>query len=130
MLRPERDLVDLAGAELGQRLVHDPDVRRKLETGQPLLLDFLRHRVGREAPAIGAALCHGRSESGQSAVDVANQVAEFFAGAETSLELALYDIRLHDEAERPQMADAPSLGLSGARQQNLGRLDNWGWEAV
>jgi phosphatidylserine/phosphatidylglycerophosphate/cardiolipin synthase-like enzyme len=37
-------------------------------------------------------------DGGQSAVDVANQVAEFLDGARTSLEFALYDIRLQDEA--------------------------------
>ena len=37
-------------------------------------------------------------DGGQTAVDVANQVAEFLGAAKQSLELALYDIRLHDEA--------------------------------
>jgi len=37
-------------------------------------------------------------DGGQSAVDVASQVADFVGAARTSLELALYDIRLHDEA--------------------------------
>jgi phosphatidylserine/phosphatidylglycerophosphate/cardiolipin synthase-like enzyme len=37
-------------------------------------------------------------DGGQSAVDVARQVAEFLGAAERTLELALYDIRLHDEA--------------------------------
>jgi len=37
-------------------------------------------------------------DGGQTAVDVANQVAEFLGAAQQSLELALYDIRLHDEA--------------------------------
>lgn len=37
-------------------------------------------------------------DGGQEAADVANQVAEFLGAARTSLELALYDIRLHDEA--------------------------------
>ena len=37
-------------------------------------------------------------DGGQSAVDVANEAAAFLGGATTSLELALYDIRLHDEA--------------------------------
>ena len=36
-------------------------------------------------------------DGGQSAEDVARQVAEFMASAERSLELALYDIRLQDE---------------------------------
>ena len=37
-------------------------------------------------------------DGGQSAVDVAREVAEFLSAAERTLELALYDIRLHDEA--------------------------------
>ncbi len=37
-------------------------------------------------------------DGGQTAVDVAQQVAEFFDAAQRTLELALYDIRLHDEA--------------------------------
>ena len=36
-------------------------------------------------------------DGGQTAVDVANQAAEFFGAAQQSLELALYDIRLNDE---------------------------------
>src|SRR4029078_10528424 len=38
-------------------------------------------------------------DGGQSALDVAHQVAEFLGTAKTSLELALYDIRLHDHAQ-------------------------------
>jgi phosphatidylserine/phosphatidylglycerophosphate/cardiolipin synthase-like enzyme len=37
-------------------------------------------------------------DGGQTAAEVAGQVAEFMDAAERSLELALYDIRLHDEA--------------------------------
>jgi phosphatidylserine/phosphatidylglycerophosphate/cardiolipin synthase-like enzyme len=37
-------------------------------------------------------------DGGQSAVDVANHVAEFVGAARATLELGLYDIRLHDEA--------------------------------
>ncbi len=36
-------------------------------------------------------------DGGQTAVAVATQIAEFLGGAERTLELALYDIRLHDE---------------------------------
>ena len=49
-------------------------------------------------------------DGGQSAVDVARQVAEFLGEARETLELALYDIRLTDEAGdssarcRPQSA--------------------------
>ncbi|MBA2298283.1 MAG: phosphatidylserine/phosphatidylglycerophosphate/cardiolipin synthase family protein [Actinobacteria bacterium] len=37
-------------------------------------------------------------DGGQTAVAVATQIAEFLGRAERTLELALYDIRLHDEA--------------------------------
>ncbi|MDX6397943.1 MAG: hypothetical protein QOJ43_1351 [Gaiellaceae bacterium] len=37
-------------------------------------------------------------DGGQTAADVAREVAEFVDAAERSIELALYDIRLHDEA--------------------------------
>jgi len=37
-------------------------------------------------------------DGGQTAVDVANRVAEFLGAATRSLEFALYDIRLHDDA--------------------------------
>src|SRR5688500_7133299 len=37
-------------------------------------------------------------DGGQTAVEVANQVAEFFDAAHKSLEFALYDILWHDEA--------------------------------
>ena len=39
-------------------------------------------------------------DGGQSAADVANEVAEFLGGAKASLELALYDVRLHDDAAK------------------------------
>ena len=53
-------------------------------------------------------------DGGQTAIDVANQVAEFFAGAQKSLELALYDIRLHDEA-----AEIFKAALLGAQDRGV-----------
>ena len=53
-------------------------------------------------------------DGGQSAVDVANQVAEFFDAAQRSLELALYDIRLHDEA-----AEIFKRALLGAQDRGV-----------
>ena len=50
-------------------------------------------------------------DGGQTAVDVARQVAAFFDGAERTLELALYDIRLHDEAA--EIVKAALLGAQG-----------------
>ena len=53
-------------------------------------------------------------DGGQTAVDVANQVAEFFGAAQKSLELALYDIRLHDEA-----AEIFKAALLGAQERGV-----------
>ena len=53
-------------------------------------------------------------DGGQTAVDVANQAAEFFGAAKQSLELALYDIRLHDEA-----AEIVKGALLGAQDRGV-----------
>jgi len=53
-------------------------------------------------------------DGGQTAVDVANQVAEFLGAAQKSLELALYDIRLHDEA-----AEIVKGALLGAQDRGV-----------
>ena len=53
-------------------------------------------------------------DGGQSALDVAHQVAEFLGTAKTSLELALYDIRLHDDA-----AEVVTGALLGAQERGV-----------
>ena len=53
-------------------------------------------------------------DGGQSAEDVARQAAEFMDAAERSLELALYDIRLHDEA-----AEIVKRALLGAQERGV-----------
>ena len=53
-------------------------------------------------------------DGGQSAVDVANEVAEFLGAARTSLELALYDIRLHEDA-----AEIVTQALVGAQERGI-----------
>jgi phosphatidylserine/phosphatidylglycerophosphate/cardiolipin synthase-like enzyme len=53
-------------------------------------------------------------DGGQKAEDVARQVAEFLDGAEKSLELALYDIRLEGEA-----ADIVIGSLVGAHERGV-----------
>ena len=53
-------------------------------------------------------------DGGQSAVDVAREVAEFLRAAEHTLELALYDIRLHDEA-----AELVTKALVEAQQRGV-----------
>ena len=59
-------------------------------------------------------------DGGQSAVDVAHQVAEFLGAAQTSLELALYDIRLHDEAA--EIVTGALRRRAGARRRRPARL--------
>ena len=54
-------------------------------------------------------------DGGQSAVDVANEVAEFMGGATRSLELAVYDIRLFDDAAQivtGALLDAQARGVA------------------
>ena len=53
-------------------------------------------------------------DGGQSAVEVAQQVAAFLDAAQTSLDLALYDIRLHDDA-----AEIVKAALTGARERGV-----------
>ena len=53
-------------------------------------------------------------DGGQTALDVAHQAAEFFGAAQKSLELALYDIRLHDEA-----AEIFKAALLGAQDRGV-----------
>src|SRR5829696_5240156 len=53
-------------------------------------------------------------DGGQSAVEVAKQVAEFVGAARTNLELALYDIRLHDDA-----AEIVTEALLGAQARGV-----------
>ena len=60
-------------------------------------------------------------DGGQSAVDVANQISEFLDAARTSLELALYDIRLHNDA-----AEIVTQALVGA-QEAAALLLTGGW---
>ena len=50
----------------------------------------------------GAALIqvHTLTDGGQTSLDVARKIAAFVDGARETLELALYDIRLHDETAR------------------------------
>jgi len=53
-------------------------------------------------------------DGGQTAVDVAAQVADFLGAARQTLELALYDIRLHDEA-----AELVKDSLVGAHERGV-----------
>ena len=53
-------------------------------------------------------------DGGQSAVDVANEVAAFLREAKESLDLALYDVRLHDEA-----AEIVTQALVGAQVRGV-----------
>jgi phosphatidylserine/phosphatidylglycerophosphate/cardiolipin synthase-like enzyme len=54
-------------------------------------------------------------DGGQAAAEVAEQVAAFLGGAKKSLELALYDIRLHDDAAeivKGALSDARGRGVA------------------
>jgi phosphatidylserine/phosphatidylglycerophosphate/cardiolipin synthase-like enzyme len=57
---------------------------------------------------------HTLTDGGQTAVDVARRIATFVDGAKQTLELALYDIRLHDET-----ADIVRGALVGAHQRGV-----------
>ncbi len=57
---------------------------------------------------------HTLSDGGQTALDVARRIATFVDGAKQTLELALYDIRLHDET-----ADIVRGALVGAHERGV-----------
>jgi phosphatidylserine/phosphatidylglycerophosphate/cardiolipin synthase-like enzyme len=54
-------------------------------------------RLGAEGQRLGALELRTLTDGGQSTLDVARAVAAFLDGARRSLDLALYDVRLHDE---------------------------------
>jgi phosphatidylserine/phosphatidylglycerophosphate/cardiolipin synthase-like enzyme len=57
---------------------------------------------------------HTLTDGGQTALDVARKIADFVAPARQSLELALYDLRLHDET-----ADVVRGAVVGAHQRGV-----------
>jgi phosphatidylserine/phosphatidylglycerophosphate/cardiolipin synthase-like enzyme len=57
---------------------------------------------------------HTLTDGGQTAVDVAHRIAGFVDGAKQTLELALYDLRLHDET-----ADIVKASLVGAHERGV-----------
>jgi phosphatidylserine/phosphatidylglycerophosphate/cardiolipin synthase-like enzyme len=57
---------------------------------------------------------HTLTDGGQTAVDIARMIAAFLDGAKQTLELALYDIRLHDET-----ADIVRGALVGAHERGV-----------
>ena len=69
---------------------------------------------------------HTLTDGGQSALDVAQRLAEFIAPAAQTLELALYDVRLHDdtaEAVRRALVGAHERGVDVRLVYNLDRPD-------
>ena len=52
---------------------------------------------------------HTLTDGGQTSPEIAHKIADFVNGARETLELALYDIRLHDETA----AVAPTIGSEG-----------------
>ena len=57
---------------------------------------------------------HTLTDGGQTSLDVARKIAAFVDGARETLELALYDIRLHDET-----ADIVRSALVGAHERGV-----------
>src|SRR5256714_2447081 len=57
---------------------------------------------------------HTLTDGGQSSLDVARRIEAFVAEARTTLELALYDVRLHDET-----ADIVQGALVGAHERGV-----------
>jgi phosphatidylserine/phosphatidylglycerophosphate/cardiolipin synthase-like enzyme len=57
---------------------------------------------------------HTLTDGGQTALDIARKIADFVAPARQSLELALYDLRLHDET-----ADVVRAALVGAHERGV-----------
>src|ERR671934_2085698 len=66
------------------------------------------------------------TDGGQTAVEVARMIAEFVAPARETVELALYDVRLHDdtaEVVRRALVDAHERGVHVRLLYNLDRDD-------
>jgi phosphatidylserine/phosphatidylglycerophosphate/cardiolipin synthase-like enzyme len=57
---------------------------------------------------------HTLTDGGQPSLDIAHKIADFVAPAKQSLELALYDLRLHDET-----ADVVRGALVGAHERGV-----------
>ena len=57
---------------------------------------------------------HTLTDGGQTSLDIARKIAAFVEGAHETLELALYDIRLHDET-----ADVVKSALVGAHERGV-----------
>jgi phosphatidylserine/phosphatidylglycerophosphate/cardiolipin synthase-like enzyme len=57
---------------------------------------------------------HTLTDGGQTSLDIARRIADFVSAAQESLELALYDIRLHDET-----ADVVRNALVGAHERGV-----------
>jgi phosphatidylserine/phosphatidylglycerophosphate/cardiolipin synthase-like enzyme len=57
---------------------------------------------------------HTLTDGGQTALDIAHKIADFVAPTRKTLELALYDLRLHDET-----ADVVRAALLGAHQRGV-----------
>ena len=69
---------------------------------------------------------HTLTDGGQSALDVAHKLADFIASTARTLELALYDVRLHDdtaEIVREALVGAHDRGVDVRLVYNLDRPD-------
>jgi phosphatidylserine/phosphatidylglycerophosphate/cardiolipin synthase-like enzyme len=81
-----------------------------LRVGHPLLLSRWRFYSRRLAAIDVITLTDG----GQTSLDIARRISDFVSPTRESLELALYDLRLHDEA-----ADVVRTALIGAHERGV-----------
>jgi phosphatidylserine/phosphatidylglycerophosphate/cardiolipin synthase-like enzyme len=68
--------------------------------------------------------CRTLTDGGQSAVEIAGEVAGFVAAAERSLDLALYDIKLHAESEAMVVAAITTAKERGVRVRVAYNVDH------
>ena len=76
--------------------------------------------------AAGLIQVHTLTDGGQTSLDVARLIADFVSAAQESLELALYDIRLHDDTAdvvRDALVGAHERGVNVRLVYNLDRDD-------
>jgi phosphatidylserine/phosphatidylglycerophosphate/cardiolipin synthase-like enzyme len=66
------------------------------------------------SPATALIEVHTLTDGGQTALDIARRIATFVDGARETLELALYDVRLHNET-----ADLVQAALVGAHERGV-----------
>ena len=84
---------------------------------------------GQPYPALALIQVHTLTDGGQTSLDVARKIAAFVDEARETLELALYDIRLHDETAdivRGALVGAHERGVNVRLVYNLDETDERG----